>query len=57
MQTIRPWTIGSPTELFATRIVTAEANAAAGCDCGRARVHETLAIGPAFPVLQNVPID
>ena len=52
-----PWTIGSPTELFATRIVTAEANAAAGCGCGRARVHETLAIGPAFPVLQNVFID
>ena len=40
MQTIRPWTIGSPTELFATRIVTAEANAAAGCDCGRASVKQ-----------------
>ena len=52
-----PWTIGSPTELFATRIVPAEANAAAGCGCGRARVHETLAIGPAFLVLQNGPID
>ena len=24
---------------------------------GARRVHETLAIGPAFPVLQNVPID
>ena len=52
-----PWTIGSPTELFATRIVTAEANAAAGCGCGRASVQETLAIGPTFPNMQNIPID
>ena len=52
-----PWTIGSPTELFATLNVTAEANAAAGCGCGRASVHETLAIGPTFPILQNIPMD